>query len=77
MFALLAAVVFSGAAFFSLVVIVQMIRAYLPQMEAALRREPIAHTSIEPVRAYIVRRRRLAPAQAVVPLRFEHGRAVA
>lgn len=73
MFAILGAVVFSGAAVFSLLVIVQMVHGYRPLIEAALRGEPMPRSV--PVKAYVVRRRRMAP--AFVPSRLERVREAA
>lgn len=75
MFAIIGASVFSGAAIFSLVVIVRMVRAYLPAMEAALRHEAIPPAL--PVRAYVARRRRPTQGSAAGPVRFEPARAAA
>ncbi|MET0364010.1 MAG: hypothetical protein ABW169_05100 [Sphingobium sp.] len=73
MFAILGAVVFSGAAVFSLVVIVQMVRGYLPLIEAALRGAPMPRSM--PVQAYVIRRRRVGP--SFTPSRLERARAAA
>lgn len=73
MFAIFGAAVFSGAAIFSLLVIVQMVLGYMPLIEAALRGEPMPRAL--PVKAYVARRRRMAP--AFVPSRLERERAAA
>ncbi|MFT3965504.1 MAG: hypothetical protein QM690_06450 [Sphingobium sp.] len=73
MFAIIGAAVFCGAAFFSLLVIVQMVRGYMPLIEAALRGEPMPRSA--PVQAYVVRRRRIAP--VFTPSRLERARAAA
>ena len=61
MFAIVGGLIFSGAALFALLVIVQMLRGYLPTMVAALEGNPLPRTL--PVRPEPRRRMRRVPAR--------------
>lgn len=78
MFAILGSAVFSTAAIFSIAVIVQMVRGYMPQIEKALRNDPMRNpnpTPPAPFKAYAIRRRQ--PVRALAANRPEAVRVAA
>lgn len=77
MLGMIGAVVFFSAAVFSLVVITQMVRGYLPLIEAALRDEPMPRTDAPRARAYGMRARHRHNASTFTPRRLEGVRAAA
>lgn len=79
MFAMIGAVVFFGAAVFSTVVMVQMVRGYWPLMIAALEGKPMPRTTPPAPAAYAIRggARRSMADQAFTPRRLAPYRAAA
>lgn len=73
MFAMIGAVVFFGAAVFSLIVMTEMVRGYRPMIRAALRGEPMPRTLGRPVQPM----RRRPVASTFTPRRLEPARAAA
>lgn len=80
MYGTFVAILFSGAALFSAVVIAQMVRGYLPLMRAALRHDPLPRTYVPATSVYVTRSRRRIGAPmfaAAKPRRLAPARAAA